>query len=95
MSPLVSLALLSLSLGYASGQVFRFGKCPDLPVQADFDVDRVSTINYLINEWITKQINILFSLILNKMKSIHFCWMLDKMISFLDFRFQENNSLGF
>nr|XP_022338963.1 apolipoprotein D-like [Crassostrea virginica] len=40
MSPLVSLALLSLSLGYASGQVFRFGKCPDLPVQADFDVDR-------------------------------------------------------
>lgn len=46
MTSLVSLSLMFLCLGVTSGQVFRFGSCPDVPVQADFDVDRVSDLTF-------------------------------------------------
>lgn len=40
MTSLFPLSLVVLCLGMTSGQVFKFGSCPDVPVQADFDVGR-------------------------------------------------------
>lgn len=47
MTSLFSLSLMFLCLGMTSGQVFKFGSCPDVPVQADFDVDQVSDLIFI------------------------------------------------